>query len=302
MRVFTALILMIICQLDGAVMDHLRTISDREPINRFHNIDYIYLINLDHRTEKLQHCQEQFAPYDIQPHRFSAVYGWTLPLEVIHDVGFKIKKTMSSRQATVFLEENGGEPTEERLANKDHTYFCTGMSKGAIGIILSHLSIVKDAYDSGYETVWILEDDVQVHQHPDLIPILLDKLDALVGKEGWDIFFTDRDSRSPDGGVNESWWYGWRPDCKPADKKKAKLCKKVGDDFLNVGLRYGTYSYILRRSGMKKILDFYTSHEMFNPYDIDIFLAEDFNAFTVIDDIVSNDPDAVTDNAHSTGW
>jgi acetolactate synthase-1/2/3 large subunit len=35
---------------------------------------------------------------------------------------------------------------------------------GAIGIALSHLSILQDAYDSGYETVWVMEDDVDIMQ------------------------------------------------------------------------------------------------------------------------------------------
>ena len=38
-----------------------------------------------------------------------------------------------------------------KKTDEKKTYFTLGMSRGAIGIILSHLSILQDAYDSGYK-------------------------------------------------------------------------------------------------------------------------------------------------------
>lgn len=30
--------------------------------------------------------------------------------------------------------------------------------------MLSHLSVLKDALDSGYETIWVMEDDIHIIQ------------------------------------------------------------------------------------------------------------------------------------------
>ena len=62
-----------------------------------------------------------------------------------------------------------------------------------IGCALSHLSVIRNAYDAGYQTIWVLEDDIAVEQDPHRLSALIDKLDSLVGKEGWDILYTDTD-------------------------------------------------------------------------------------------------------------
>ena len=45
-------------------------------------------------------------------------------------------------------------------------YYCHSLSRGAIGCLMSHLSILQDAWDSGYETIWIIEDDIKVVSNP----------------------------------------------------------------------------------------------------------------------------------------
>ena len=60
---------------------------------------------------------------------------------------------------------------------------------------MSHLSILQHAYDAGFETIWVMEDDIQVMRDPRVLSERIDQLDALVGKTNWDILFTDRDIR-----------------------------------------------------------------------------------------------------------
>ncbi|MFI5334690.1 MAG: hypothetical protein ACHQT8_05960 [Chlamydiales bacterium] len=36
--------------------------------------------------------------------------------------------------------------------------------------MLSHLSILQDAFDSGYETIWVMEDDIEVVRNPTFSP------------------------------------------------------------------------------------------------------------------------------------
>ena len=84
-------------------------------------------------------------------------------------------------------------PLDEMMSVPGRTYFAHHMSQGAIGCVLSHLSVLQDAIDSGYKTIWVMEDDVEVVQDPRTLSGLIAALDGS-GKEKWDILFTDQDT------------------------------------------------------------------------------------------------------------
>src|ERR1700744_788748 len=107
--------------------------------------------------------------------------------------------TQGIKGTPYLLGENGEPQHEEPMQVYGRTYFCHCLSRGAIGIVMSHLSILQDAYDSGYETIWVMEDDIEFIRNPLVISDLIDKLDTIVGKSGWDILFTDRDTKSQQG-------------------------------------------------------------------------------------------------------
>jgi len=261
------------------------------------NIDFIYTINLDQRPEKFKNCTDQLSPYDIHPFRFSAVNGWELTLEMVNDVGVKYAPGMAKQLwGTCYLPGGNWEPHHEILQVEGRNYFCHCMARGPIGIVLSHLSVLKDAYDSGYNTIWVMEDDIQVMRDPHLISSLIRKLDKAVGKKGWDILFTDRDTKNQKGEYVPCLGYAKRPNYTPKNPGRFAVRKQVGTDFMQVGARYGAYSMIVRRSGMKKILDFINRYHIFLPYDMDFYMPEDIRLFAVIDDVVSTQPQAISDN------
>ena len=74
----------------------------------------------------------------------------------------------------------------------------------------------------------------------------------------------------------------------------------VSPDFRKIGARSGAHSMIIRRSGMKKILEFIKSYRIFFPYDMEMILPSDQNSdmflYTVLEDVVSNQVDSVSDN------
>lgn len=261
------------------------------------NIDWIYVINLDKRPEKFEHCVQELAPYGIHPYRFSAVNGWELSIETINQLGVNLKPGMSTNHmGTCYLPDGKGEPQHEMVNCLGRTYFCHCMSRGAIGIAMSHLSILQDAYDSGYETIWVMEDDIHVIRDPRLIPDLIDKLDATVGKGRWDILFTDRDTKNQQGNYVPCTGYAWRPNFTPRDRYSFQNTWDISHTFRQIGARFGAYSMIVRRSGMKKILDFIKQYHLFLPYDMDFCLPMDIRLYTVQRDVVSTLPNAISDN------
>lgn len=262
----------------GEFADHLKKIEDaRQSTFQVKKIDYIYLINLDKRPEKFARCMEQLEPYGIVPHRFSAIYGWDLKPAVLNELGVKFSSKMQTGEPALYF-SNAGFGVHETLdkLSVGKTYFSPPMTPGAIGCTLSHLSVLQDAYDAGYETIWILEDDILLKKDPHLLSGLIEKLDKLTKKK-WDVFYTDSDAGDKEmyipGNDFESdlkgdLWYFSRPDLDIKSEKNRFAKRRIlSEDFLEIGSRMRTHSMIIRRSGMKKILDFYKAHHMYIPYD-----------------------------------
>jgi GR25 family glycosyltransferase involved in LPS biosynthesis len=187
-----------------------------------------------------------------------------------------------------------------REASYGKTYFSPCTSLGAIGCTMSHLSVLQDAYDSGHETIWVMEDDIDVKANPHYLSDLIDKLDQLVGKEGWDVFYTDIDAQ-------DHWLYSekndfqsdlrglrmdifWRPDLPYPNFIHLTRRTPISADFLRVGSRMRTHSMIIRRSGIEKILKFEKEHGMFVPIDHEIALVPGIRLYSLRYLLVTSGP------------
>ncbi|HEX2583067.1 MAG TPA: glycosyltransferase family 25 protein [Chlamydiales bacterium] len=278
------------------IEDHFKKAPGKLPIHAMRNIDFIYMINLDERPEKFKQCTDQLHPYGIYPYRFSAVNGWQLSLEAINDIGLKFEPGMEGGfLGTSFLTEDFM-PYHEPIQTYGQAYFCHCTARGTLGIMLSHLSVLQDAYDSGYETIWVMEDDVDVLQDPTLLPDLIDRLDKKVGKENWDVLFTDQDIRDANGKHIPCYGIAKRPNFKPESLLQYYQKKDISRDFRRIGARFGAHSMILRRSGIEKILFFIKEHQIFLPYDMDYYLPKRIRLYCLTQDIVSNQAKAISDN------
>lgn len=277
------------------------------------NIDFIYVINLDERPEKFQDVVQKLAPYNIIPYRFSAVNGWKLPIESMNLVGVRITPGMDTKIEGNRLTENSFtlSSTFESLEGKylegklqydkqlavGERYVAHGVTFGSIGIVLSHLSVLQDALDANYQRIWVMEDDIKVIQSPHILSNLISELDTLVGKDGWDILFTDTETidhfhkRIPCKG------YAKRPNYTPSNPHIFLVDKPISQNLRRIGARYGAYSMIVNRTGMKKLLNFIKQFQVFLPIDMEYTLPEGMKLFTVRDDVVSTEPNAITDNA-----
>lgn len=283
--------------LDAKLEDHLRKVEGKSQVSKMKNIDFIYMINLDQRPEKYQRTAALLSPYGIHPYRFSAVNGWELSLAAINDLGVNYKPGMQTGiWGSSYLPENNFEVTHEVMHKHGQTYFCHCMARGTIGISLSHLSILQDAYNSGYETIWVLEDDIEIVRDPRLISEMIEKLDKKVGKNGWDLFFTDQDTQDATGKYIPCKGYAKRPNFEPKNPERFQKAEQIDNNFRKIGARYGAYSMIVRRSGMAKILNFIKKYGIFLPYDMEFYLPEDIRMYTVVQDIVIPQPKALSDN------
>lgn len=291
-------LLFLICSLSADVLDHLKKAENKSAAYSMPGIDFIYMINLDERPEKLKRSLDQLGIFEIHPYRFSAVNGWNLTLEQLDDIGLRLTPEMEAGiLGTCYPLDGNFEPSHETISEYGKTYFCHCMARGTIGIAMSHISVLQDAFDSGYETIWVMEDDIEVIRDPRMLTELIEELDELVGKENWDVLFTDRDIKDANGNHVTTYWAGRRPDYIGFTKDNDYAMKKqVSPNFLKVGARSGAHSMIVRRSGIQKLLRFFAAHQVFFPYDMEYILPRGINLYTVDVDVVSNTPKAPSDN------
>lgn len=299
-RFFICLFLfgLVIASVDANVEQYFKK-AENKTCQSIRNIDFIYMINLDQRPEKFELSLRQLKPFGIIPYRFSAFNGYKeLSIEIINDVGVKLAPgmKMGSLGSFFYFEENQCQESYEVIHQMGRTYFCHGMYFGTIGIVLSHLSVLQDAYDSGYETIWVMEDDIEVIKDPRMISSLIDKLNAIMPNK-WDILYTDPDTKDHDGNYIPCFDFVERPNFKPEHNGIFVIRKNFTYDFRKIGARFGAYSMIIKRSGIKKILDYFKTYKIFLPYDMEIPQVPNIRTFTTQEDIVSTLINALSDNA-----
>ncbi|MCB1117631.1 MAG: glycosyltransferase family 25 protein [Chlamydiia bacterium] len=280
----------------GVIEDHFKKAGPKNGNHTMPKVDFIYMINLDQRPEKFERSREQLAKYGIYPFRFSAVNGWELTLDAINDVGVKYRKGMKSVESSCYLHEDKGEVRHEMMDVVGRTYFAHCLSRGAIGCCLSHLSVLQDAYDSGYKTIWVMEDDIFIQMNPYYVSECIKLLDKAVDKD-WDVLFTDRDIKNNNGVYVPCKGYDKRrPNYQPKSKSQFRIRKNIDNHFRRIGARFGSHSMVIRRSGIKKILNFFKTYNIYCPYDIDYFVVPGIKMYTTRYDIVGNTPGSPSDN------
>jgi len=292
MGLIFAVLLLVGIQVNAGVLDHCKKVGMKRESSAPKNIDYVYVINLDQRLERWIQSLKQLAPYKIVPQRFSAIYGWTLTADVLNDIGLVFQHGMwtGNEHVMVFPPEKNGAWDFKFLTGAFYGWTCfSGWTvKGTIGCSLSHLSVLKDAWESGYQTVWILEDDFQILGNPHKLSNLIAELNELVGPDGWDALYTDYDflNVDPKRSLVEQFPYLWRPDMPFRDITPLCTHVEVNDHFLKIGSRMRAHSIIYSRCGIDKIIRFYQTHGNFLPYDQELALIPDINMFVTKETIV----------------
>ena len=300
-KLFFCLISVLFCPLFcGTLQDHLKKAENKGDDHKMRNIDFIYMINLDKRPEKFALAKQYLQRYGINPYRFSAVNGWELSVEAIQDIGVKYEPGMTPLLATRYLSHDGKRiESHEYMKEYGKTYFVHCMAPGGMGCALSHISVLQDAYDSGYETIWVMEDDVEVIEDPQRLSNLIDELDEVVGSNNWDVLFTDFDYRIGVGEYLPAYGAQKRPDmdCRQQERYSDKYMNRdnVNSHFRKMPARFGTASMIIRRSGIKKLLDFSKTRNIYLPYDLENYLPPGIKRYGLTFDIVTNMLGSISD-------
>jgi GR25 family glycosyltransferase involved in LPS biosynthesis len=234
------------------IVKYLKPIEITEFESGFPGVNCIYVINLDERPEKWQRMKALLDERGLKANRVSAINGWKLPAQVIKElVG----------------------PYEIR------------MSPGAFGCLLSHVSAIKDAYDRGFDLIWIMEDDVAFIEDFSQISSILKQLSEI--DKDWDAFFTDTESRNNQGVYVPSVGSNFRPDQKHPPHSYFLKKTRINHDIMKIHQRFGMYSFFLTKKGIKKVLDYFTHVHLWSDFDVDFHYVPNLREYSATRDIVS---------------
>lgn len=270
----------------SSIKKFFKPIIQTEEANQIAGIDAIYLINLDQRPEKYQRCLDLLRPYGVIPQRFSGIYGWDLSQEAFDGIGLKFLPPMGFLfDRRVFFRPSSHQDPGEPLNASSYGRTCVNILTiaGAMGCALSHLSCLQHGWDAGYETIWVLEDDIRVNHNPHSLTYFLQKLDEAVGKDGWDLLYTDNHHIFPS---REERYFHFRPD-RPVFFHAFENFS-VGQDFIQINGRAELHSTIYRRSGIEKILRYFTQFGLFHPIDIELYSIPHLRMYNLKHDIVGH--------------
>jgi GR25 family glycosyltransferase involved in LPS biosynthesis len=234
------------------VCKYLKPIEISEAKSGLESIDCIYVLNLDERPEKWKRVNSILKKKKLHPNRVSAINGWKLSNE-----------------------------SKKELAGQ----YPVRMGGGQIGCLLTHLSIIKDAYERGFETIWVMEDDIVILENVKQIPSLLKEMNEL--DPDWDLFYTDVDSKNRLGVPVLSLTSDFRPDMPHHSLKYYLKRVRLKQDIMRIYQRYGMYSVVVSKKGMKKILDYYSHLSLWSPIDVDIHYIPGIRQYSTTRDIVS---------------
>jgi GR25 family glycosyltransferase involved in LPS biosynthesis len=129
-----------------------RTRCSAAPLSRFSSphypFDSVYVINLDRRSDRWAHTQQQLRRVGLQDAvRFSGIDGSKdVNVDQLHREG----------KLSALAVERLRLPTKDKLFGMD-------LTPGALGCALSHRAVWQRVVDAGHQCCLILEDDVEFH-------------------------------------------------------------------------------------------------------------------------------------------
>jgi GR25 family glycosyltransferase involved in LPS biosynthesis len=170
-------------------------------------IDFTYIINLNSTNQVIINRLKKIDwPYNINYYVLPAVNGW----EIVKD---KSKSPFKFKLADWW-----------KLDDHTNTFYNRNITPGEAGCMLSHYKCIKAAYDAGFETILILEEDfVYKGKFP-----TQSELDDV--PDDWSMLYLDR---------NALW------------ENELKVNKHV----TKVGYTYNTHAYLVSRKGMEEIIN-----------------------------------------------
>ena len=258
----------------------------------FHSIsgvDYIYVINAKKDLTRFRKLKADFAKYDIIPYRFDAMQSSKLNYKILSGIGYNTKRGTSPAPGLKVVKSGKNLILEiDQMLSENSTYYHSSMSLARIARNLDYFSIIFDAYKSKYKSIWVMEDTAKVLVNPNIMTGIIIKLEEK--DPNWDMLYTDKESRSHNPLMMCNLMRPLRIDEDFFSEEFYEDREKIEYPFDSLGLRSGAYSFILSRRAIKKIVEYYKTHNFFIPFETEIQIIPKMNRYVLMDEVVTNRP------------
>jgi GR25 family glycosyltransferase involved in LPS biosynthesis len=266
---FSIITLFAFVTFDSPVDTFIVNIDNKVQPTGVSGIDCVYVVNLPERTDRWNRMSSLLESCNIFPLKVHARNGWNLA------------------------------NSDLRLLAGSYSHI---MRKGCYGALLSHLSVIKNALEMDYNIIWVLEDDVDFLENPsEILPQLIADLEKIDSQ--WDVLYTDTNSRRHNSNNQHIGYYlalaiDPRPDRKHHNLAYHLKNELVSPLFRRIRNRYGAYSLIISKRGIRKIFSYFQNAYVYSPIDIDIHYIEALREYCTTRDVVTNTSMFVSDTAN----
>ena len=239
------------------IANFIEPIATHSDLSGVDEVDCIYVINLDRRTDRWQRMEQILNQNLLHANRVSGFDG-------------RYRLTESDMDAIV------------------GPYGRRNIKKGQVGIVITYLSILKHALDNNFNCIWVMEDDVEFHCSPESISKFLVALSNL--DPDWDLFYTNINHRYENNShISDCHWI--RQDQRPDDPTILPDPEYFPSlQLARTWFHLGTSSSIFSKKGVKKIFDFLTHIYFWSGLDIDIHHLPNIHEYISTIDLVGNWP------------
>ncbi len=237
-----------------ALLNFTRPIEIVESHSGLNGVDCIYVINLEERLERWERTKKCFESQGLHVNRVSAVNGWKLtPMQKAELAG----------------------PYPIRIP------------AGAIGCLLSHVSVYKDALEREWNRIWVVEDDVEFKEGVAQVSAVIDRLERI--DPHWDVLYTDYKPHGIDA-----------QDPRPYQRFYQPRWMQLNEDLMSIHGRHETHSMLISRNGLSKLLHYFARVHVWSPLDIDIHYVPTLREYCTTRDVVTEVSQSHSDTASSS--
>lgn len=267
----------------GTFEDTFKKALHKSDCHYISGINYIYMINRKNELSHFRAQKKSFSNYEIFLYRFDAVNPDLLGYRTLSKIGVKGKYAFDHLSLAVKKCGHNYSLSPSQTIDDGCAHYSLCMDQKDIARNLDILSIIFDAYKSKKNTIWIMEDNVTIVADPNVLTGYLIALQRIDAK--WDVLYTDPVEKIKLWSIKQRLKWLRRPDI---DLESSIIRESFpSTQIVSPGMRMGSYSIIISRTGMKKILDYYHKHHFFIPVGTELGSIPNLNCYATIEPVVT---------------
>jgi hypothetical protein len=183
--------------------------KDKE-IHKISGIDFIYTITAK-KCHRFNDLKRSFGKFNVCPYRFTSIS----PSNISSKTMYRSCLRGSRRLHRVIGQKMVKKKRKLILARKHMEDYSSGyihkkMSIKKLASALSHISCIKDALDSGYETIWIMDSGTELRCDPNILSKYIERANKEI--PDWTSLYTDYSERGRLDDLETIGNFYYRPD------------------------------------------------------------------------------------------